>query len=322
MLVRVAMVVGSMLRSSNRLSERSWLGELCVRLARSLLVEAEKHPLDWLRGQLDNLNVFHPAMSKLVLEVRNVSGVACVFASPKGADSKTIVVYLHGGAYICGSVTNYRAMITKLAVDTGCLVVAPDYRLAPEYRFPAPQDDCLDVSKAIIEDYPDHKIVLIGDSAGGALAINTALELASEVSFEKHEFCRVKPVDALVLLSPWVEPTAVGGSMDDNEGNDFLTPSFIAQGYTALMQGEDAFNSRVNFVDVDLSALPKTLVQAGEGEMFVSQIQDFCQRATTAGADLTLQNYPGQFHVFQLFSVLLSDAKHAMQEIADFVKSV
>ena len=87
------------------------------------------------------------------------------------------------------------------------------------------------------------------------------------------------------------------------------------------MQGADYQNERVNFVNSDLAALPKTLVQYAGSEIFADQIEAFCERANMLGVDLESQNYSSQFHVFQLFSAILSDAKLAMQRIASFINS-
>lgn len=314
MLGRIFKALFSMLKSSKRMEGRSWATELFARAMKSLFLEANDHDVHWLRAQLDKAGAYHPAVSKASMNTREIAGVSCLMASPKaGAESNTLILYFHGGGYVCGSPKGYKATIAQLAVDSNCLVVAPDYRLAPEHPFPVPQDDCLALTKAAIRAYPEHKIILAGDSAGGALAISTALELAKEEQ---------RGADALVLISPWVDPTAVGGSMKTNEDNDFLVAPFLGMSYAALMQDEDYSNPRTNFLDVDLSPMPKTLVQCGGGELFFDQIQTFCERAIQADVDLTQQNYDAQFHVFQMLSGVLGDAKHAMAEIADFIKRV
>jgi acetyl esterase/lipase len=234
--------------------------------------------------------------------------------SSKGVDDCSVVtLYFHGGGYVLGSPAGYKSILAPLALETSGLVIAPDYRLAPENTFPAPQDDCLTLAKAVIKTYPDKKIVIAGDSAGGALAIATMLELAAQGHCDA--------VDKLVLLSPWVDPEASGGSIISNEENDFLVPAFLGESIGALMQGQDVSNEKVNFTQVDLSALPETLVQYGGGEIFLDQIVEFNQRAIEQGVALTEKCYSTQFHVFQLFSATLKDAKQAMAEIGQFVKS-
>jgi acetyl esterase/lipase len=269
---------------------------------------------EWFRTQIDKGIGPHPAFAKVSANTRDIAGISCMMLSPnEETNSEFVCIYLHGGGYVLGSPEGHKNILASLALETGGLVIAPDYRLAPENPFPAPQDDCLTIAKAVIKAYPDKKIVIAGDSAGGALAITTVLSLASLGSAES--------VSSLVLLSPWVDPSANTGSMITNERNDFLVPAFIRESILALMQDGDITNPAVDFTSVDLSSLPRTLVQYGGGEIFHDQIVSFNDRLKSQGVDLSEKCYPTQFHVFQLFSATLKDAKKAMAEIGEFVKA-
>jgi acetyl esterase/lipase len=304
----------SMIKSPSRMSGRTWGTELLVRSTRELFIVGHERGNEWFRKQIDKGIGPHPAFAQVSANTRTIAGVSCMMLSPKDyQDSETVVLYLHGGGYVLGSAKGHKSVLASLAVETGGLIIAPDYRLAPEHPFPAPQDDCLTVAKAIVKTYPDKKIVIAGDSAGGALAITTTLSLLSVE--------RESPLARLVLLSPWVDPSANTGSINSNEQNDFLVPAFLGQSIGALMQNGDISNPAVDFTEVDLSSLPKTLVQYGGGEIFYDQIVEFNQRLKAQGVDLSEKCYPTQFHVFQMFSATLKDAKQAMAEIGDFIKS-
>lgn len=314
MLLRLLKAIPSMFVSAHRPAGRSWFYELLVRSARSLLDNADVNDLFRLRKNVDNAP-YHPANSKVSISMRELAGVPCMLLSPKtGASSEHVIVYFHGGGYIVGSPTSHKSILAQLALSTNGLVIAPDYRLAPEHPFPAPQDDCLTVANLVLKTYQDKKITLAGDSAGGALAIATVRSLASDESVTKQ-------IDKMVLLSPWVEPTAVGGSIKSNEKYDYLVGSFLSESFSALVSEEDYFDDQVNFANADLSELPKTLVHSGGSEMFVDQISSFCERAKQAGSDLQLKEYPGQCHVFQLFSAISKDGKEAMADIASFIQA-
>ena len=264
-----------------------------------------------MRAMADKGAGYHPALSKVSSNNRKIAGVPCMLVSPKsGASSDKVIVYFHGGGYVAGSPQGHKTILAQLALDTKGLVVAVDYRLAPEHPFPAPQDDCLAVALLVLKTYDDKKVTLAGDSAGGALAITTALELSK---------IEVVQPEKLVLISPWVDPTASTGTIITNEKNDFLVSEFLNPSFEHLMQGQDPHNERVTFLNTSLNALPKTLVQCGKGEMFYDQIVDFCDRAKAQGVDLELQAYRSQFHVFQLFSAILKDAEDALASISKFV---
>jgi len=302
----------SMVGSSARMPGRSWLTELVVRTARGIFTKGQEKDLPWLRTAMDKSAGYHPAVSKVSIHSRTLAGVPCMMVSPKsGASSDKVVVYFHGGGYVAGSPNSHKTILAQLALDTQGLIIAADYRLAPEHPFPAPQEDCLAVASLVLKTYDDKEVSLSGDSAGGALAINTALRLVESGG---------KQADKLVLISPWVDPTANHGSIITNEKNDFLIAEFLAPSFEQLMQNQDDKNNdQVVFLKTSLSGLPKTLVQCGKGEIFYDQIVEFCERAKAQGVDLELQSYRAQFHVFQLFSAILKDAEDALAKISAFI---
>ncbi len=313
MIIRLFKSTFSMIGSSARMPGRSWLAELVVRATRDVIVKGQNLGLPWLRSTMDKSAGYHPALAKVSMHRRTLAGVPCTMVSAKqGASSDNLVVYYHGGGYVAGSPASHKTILAQLALDTKGLVVAVDYRLAPEHPFPAPQDDCLAVALLVLKTYDDKQIILAGDSAGGALAITTALTLANSSEAERQ-------VDKLVLISPWVDPTASNGSIITNEKNDFLVSDFLRPSFENLMQEQDHNNNQVVFLNTPLKGLPKTLVQCGKGEMFYDQIVEFCDRAKEQGVDLELQSYRAQFHVFQLFSAILKDAEDALAKIALFI---
>ena len=301
----------SLLTSPSRMLGRSWLAELCMRATRELFVKGQKRSLLEFRASLDNSVGYHPALAKVSIQQRHLEGVPCSMVIPiSGMKSKKVIVYFHGGGYTVGSAKSHRTILAQLAVDTQCLVICPDYRLAPEHRFPAAQIDCLTVARLVLNTHSDKEVILAGDSAGGALAISTALQLAN---------IDIKQPDKLVLLSPWVNPLAATGSMISNDKNDFLSSDFLESSMSVLMQGQSLTHSCINFLNTPLSSMPKTLVQCGTGEIFHDQISEFCERAKLEGVELEFQVYGTQFHVFQLFSAVLKDAKIALKRVSGFI---
>jgi len=300
-----------MIGSSARMPGRDWLSELCARAAKEVFEKGQDRGLAWLRTALDKSGGYHPVLSKVSFHQRDIAGVPCTMVSPKaGATSDKVVVYFHGGGY---SPKSHKTILAQLASDTQGLVLAPDYRLAPEHPFPAPQEDCLAVAALALKTYDDKKVTLAGDSAGGALAITTAIELSKNGALKNQP-------NGLVLISPWVDPSATGGSINSNDHNDFLSGEFLQPSFEQLMQGADNFDPRVNFLNTPLASLPSTLVQYGTGEIFADQINEFCQRAESEGVDIEVQSYRAQFHVFQLFSAIIKDAEQALGNISAFIK--
>ncbi len=303
------------LTGPKRLPNRSFAEQMMFNALKDLIASGQGKGIAHLREQMEGLSAQSPGMSRVNFSDTKLAGIACMQAEPKtGADQRRVVLYLHGGGYITGSPSGYKALIADIAANANCLVIAPDYRLAPEAPFPAAQDDCLAVAEACKTEYSDLRFTVAGDSAGGALAIATTQGL-----FE-NTIADVPPVDSLVLISPWVDPMAEGGSILANAKHDFLMGAFLQNSFEALMQGHDKSDPRVNFSHADLSNLPRTLVQYGTGELFKDQIEAFSARAKSQGVKLEVQAYSDQCHDFQFFTAVSATARGAVRNIGEFIR--
>ncbi len=305
-----------MLFSPRRVAGRDWASELVFRTTKAMFKDNEKLGLQQARQRIDSASVKHPAQRKVESIDRELHNITCTMVSPKAAAYETnpkslLIVYLHGGGYVLGSPRSHAALLAQLAVNSNCTVIAPDYRLAPEHPFPVPQQDCLEIVKTVLKTYSEHRIVLAGDSAGGGLAISVALAL--------KELNQLDQIDSLVLLSPWIDPSAKDGSMLSNQDSDYIDITFLNECVEALMQGGPADDPGICYANADLAGLPRMLVQYGSAEVFCDQIEAFCQHAKQSGIDVTQENYSGQFHVFHIGSAVMRDAKRAMKKIALFI---
>ena len=103
----------------------------------------------------------------------NFSGIpGAIFTPKKNVNTKSIIVYLHGGGYCFGSsLTTHKVGLTKLAKQTRLICYSVDYRLAPEHQYPAALDDALIAWKHIVSQNHNCNIILAGDSAGGGLSL-------------------------------------------------------------------------------------------------------------------------------------------------------
>ena len=315
MLSNLLAALFSMLKSSHRVTGRTWTEELLTRANRSLLSDALKQLSMGNEYSGEDALPFHPSIRKIVQTNTSISGVSCTVVEPKSTKKITkTVLYLHGGGYTIGSAKMYLGLIAELAVNTLARVIAPDYRLAPKHVYPAAYDDCFAVAEEVLDIYAELPISVVGDSAGGALAIAVALNLSTS-SKPKSE-----PQDlSLVLISPWVEPTAESGSMKDNLAYDIFDDAFLYPSYARYIADGDPYNHHSNFINVDLSNLPTTYVQYGAAELFYDQIKDFSSRARAQGVDLSEEAFSAQPHVFQVMSPFTATARQAMRKIAEFI---
>ena len=231
--------------------------------------------------------------------------------SPPGAPARSLL-YLHGGAYVSGAARTHRALTTQLAVRCGAQVLAPDYRLAPEHPFPAALEDAVAAWRALRAEAPGRPLVLAGDSAGGGLALATALRL--------RELGEPLPL-CLVLFSPWVDLGLAGLPEAAPPGEALLSRAWLRASAAAYLAGQSPQQPLASPVLADLRGLPPLLVQVGSDELLLADAQRLAARAEAAGVRVRLEVYPGLWHVFQLHAGLLRASEAALQAAADFVRT-
>lgn len=104
-----------------------------------------------------------------------------------------VIIYFHGGGWISGSIESYTNILYKISQEINKIIVAVDYRLAPEYKFPCGFDDCYDVTKLIAEQIGSKRIILMGDSAGGNLVAAVSQKLKDNFEFRIRKQILIYP---------------------------------------------------------------------------------------------------------------------------------
>lgn len=225
------------------------------------------------------------------------------------ADSRATILYLHGGAYCVGAPLTHRALTSRLARATGLSVFAADYRLAPEHRFPSALDDAVAACRSLLQAGP---VVIAGDSAGGGLALATALYL------RRHD---IGSAAALVLFSPWADLTLSAIMDKPVEKEVMLSSAWLADCARHYLAGESASTPLASPIFADLRGLPPTLIQAGGDELLRSDAMRVNEALVSAGVTTQCEIVPGLWHTFQLHAGLLPAAKAAIQRAAGFISS-
>ena len=228
--------------------------------------------------------------------------------TPASTGAAATLFYLHGGAFLIGSPRLFRYVSHQFA-RAGFDVFAPAYRLAPEHVFPAALDDVLRAYRVFVDAQPG-PFVLVGDSAGGGLAVSLMLRIRDE---------GLRPPVAAALSSPWVDLAATGASMRENEARDPLfTRKDILLGARAALGRQSARNPYASPVYADLSGLPPMLVHVGADEALRDDSTRLVARARHAGVDARLEMWPGVPHAWQLMS-FLPEAQESRAKAIEFL---
>ncbi|MGI9432577.1 MAG: alpha/beta hydrolase [Myxococcota bacterium] len=291
----------------------SWKVEIARTLMYETLMRSKERGIPWLRAAQEAL----PARSDFLAEVAftevDAGGVAASWCVPRASRPERTVVYIHGGGYVVGSVASYQPSLARLAVSANARVLAVDYRLAPEHPFPAAQDDCLAAVRfALADGAAPERLALAGDSAGGALALATLCAL--------RDAGLPRPA-AGVLISPWVDPFASGGSIEANAPCDVLDRELAVIWAENATSAGDRQDPRFALLGAELRGLPPLLIQVAKAEILLDQGLDLAHRAREAGVEVELEEWDDMFHVFQIVADLLDEGAAAWDAISRFLRT-
>ncbi|MBM3431217.1 MAG: alpha/beta hydrolase [Bacteroidetes bacterium] len=223
-----------------------------------------------------------------------------------------VVLHHHGGGYIQGTAETHRAYGAELAWATRGTVYMSDYRLAPEHPFPAAFDDAVAAYRGLLDlgIAPD-KLALAGDSAGGGLALASAMEARAR---------RWPQPAALALLSPWIDLACTSESWQTLAAVDPGTRDILIKMTTLYAGTTSPVDWRMSPLHGDLSGLPPMLILAGTDEGFVGEAVALYGKAKAAGRDASLDIWPDMIHVWPTWPDHLVAAKQAIGRIADFLR--
>lgn len=287
------------------------------RLLRSLIRASIKPlfspfmPIRWQRRGLQLGRWITRTPRSVFVTADNLAGIACERLVASRSDTAAAILYLHGGGYCVGSPESHRPITAQLAKASGLAVYAPDYRLAPEHPYPAALNDAVSAYRALLE-RGCSRIVLAGDSAGGGLALATAVALR-DAGLEL-------PV-ALLLLSPWTDLACSGETMQTLAGQDPMLSQAALQRWAAAYAGRMAVDYPLcSPLHAELSGLPATLIQVGSDEVLLDDSRRLERRLGAAGVASELQVYAGVWHDFQLHVGVLPQADEAIVRAAEFIR--
>ena len=228
--------------------------------------------------------------------------------------SRRTVIHFHGGGYCLGSASEARSWAAHLSARTGCRVVLPEYRLAPENPYPAALEDARAVMTALSSEAGPGSVVVSGDSAGGGLALALVLWMRDE-GLELPAGC--------ILLSPWLDLGRDRRAVPDLVRRDvLLSPDWIdacARAYADPSRWADHLVSPLCAVH---SGLPPLLIQAGTEELLAPDAELLAASASAAGVDVTYTRWPRMWHDFALETGMLAAADSALAQASWFVGQV
>ncbi|HEU4502432.1 MAG TPA: alpha/beta hydrolase [Nitrospira sp.] len=266
------------------------------------------------RKRLDDLGARYKIASDVRIESVEANGVSAEWSSTPHAEPTCVILFLHGGGYVSGSLTSHRPLTTEIGRVCRARTLALQYRLAPEHPFPAAIEDAVAGYRFLLSCgiEPRH-IAVAGDSAGGALTL--ALMVSARDAGLPQPACGW-------CISPWTDLECLGASMTSKAAVDpLIQKSYLKELAKAYLNGADPRSALAAPLYANLKGLAPLLIQVGSAETLLDDAVRLASVAGAADLAVTLEIWPDMIHAWPLFHQQLTAGRHAIARAGAFIRS-
>jgi monoterpene epsilon-lactone hydrolase len=263
-----------------------------------------------MRGAMEK--VAERVAKDVTCEPVTAGGVPAEWIVAPGAAQDRVILYLHGGGYVMGSINTHRAMVARISRAAQAKALALDYRLAPEHPFPAAVDDATAAYRWLLaQGYKPNKIVIAGDSAGGGLTLATLLALRD---------AQTPLPAAAVPISAWSDMEGTGDSMKTRASKDPMVANGSLLDMAKVYVGNaDRKNPLASPLHGDYRGLPPMLMHVGDAEVLLDDSTRVAEKAKAAGVKVDLEVWPEMVHVWHVYAKILPEGQQAIDRIGRYV---
>lgn len=276
---------------------------------------------DLVRGNLDKLAVFigkGPELAYVKDEVFNTytHSIPVRVYSPAPDEALPVVMHYHGGGHMCGSIELYDAISRKISKAGHCIVIAVEYRLAPEHPYPAGINDC----QYVLENYEkvlkninfNQQLMIAGDSAGGAICTT----LTSN-NLHHHTI----KIDKQILIYPSVDYTMTSASIEEN-GTGFLLEKSKVNWYFDNYFGQNKSKKELSplYMPMDKN-MPETLIFTAGCDPLRDEGAMYGEALIQLGVEVEQYSFEGMIHAYMLLdSMVAQECDRTYQLIGEFIR--
>ncbi len=247
------------------------------------------------------------------IEPIDIGGINAEWLRASCVDEKSVkvILYFHSGGFCLKYGNNHRDFALRISKISNAKILAVDYRLAPEYKYPAANDDCFNSYTWLLEH--GHKpgdIIIGGDSSGAGLALMTLLSIRDAgIPLPKASF--------FISLMGGDLRDFDGDSYNSRKNSDPLNTKKIIQRYGEFYSGSAVIEPPIK---QNLKGLPNMFIQVGDDEVLLSDSMLLAQKAEEDGVEVVFEVWEGMWHVFQGFAMVMPEAKQAIANLGSFIK--
>jgi len=276
--------------------------------------QVANQPIEVTRKRLAKLMEKNKCPGNISFEKVDCDGIIAEWNIPKNINNDGVILYIHGGAYVSCSINTHRPLVARIAKASKLKALSIEYRYAPENPFPAGLDDAIKAYHWLLKQGVDpKKIVIMGDSAGGGLALATLLRLRDEKA--------PMPV-AGVCMSPWIDLECLQDSNVRLADKDPMLWAEAGKKFAKLYAGKESLrHPYVSPYYADLKGLPPLFIQVSDSEIVYDENVNFEKKAKAAGVEITLEIWKKMVHVWQGFAPILPEGTEAIRKIGNFIQN-
>ncbi|MDP4264944.1 MAG: alpha/beta hydrolase [Bacteroidota bacterium] len=264
------------------------------------------------RSNFEKLGTLYKKADNVIIEKEIIKKINCYWLYKNEIKpGNKIIIYLHGGCFVLGSINSHQALVSHLADELDIPVLFIEYGLAPENPFPSAINDILEVYQYILQKKQTQDIVFMGDSAGAGLAMSV-ISILDKKNINKPAH--------LVMLSPWIDLNASNNSITSNAAIDPILTKEQLQLYTSLYLGSSKV-SAANPIEIMAGNFPPTLILVGSREILVDDSKMAYSKISEKQPLTKLKVYDNQTHVWLLDDIQTEASKNAIKEIRNFISN-
>ncbi|MBO5136951.1 MAG: alpha/beta hydrolase [Spirochaetaceae bacterium] len=291
-----------------------------VKKLRTLVIFSKQEP-DPFRKKLEQTfaSVYLPARVECK-QVRH-GGVPCDVLTPEVVASKRTIIYIHGGSFVGGSRSAWRSFCASLAAESSSKVILPEYRLAPQYAYPAALEDIQAVFRDLYIQMQaagtsEPELIIAADGAGGSIA----LALIQTLKESYRQFVR-----NVILFSPWLDISNNSSCATSKKTRDGIICSECikrsADLYTYESNLTNPLVSPLLMSQEKLAEFPPVYIQCGGNELLLEDIKKFYQRLIDCNCNAVLDVWPSMMFMFQMAHEYLPQAHFAVQRVGKYIQN-
>ncbi|KQT27635.1 hypothetical protein ASG22_20300 [Chryseobacterium sp. Leaf405] len=274
------------------------------------VADSKMQKINGFRAFYETLGKVYPPAGNVSVDETTIAGVKSYWFNKDLLAKKEIVVYLHGGVYTYGNINAYRAMLTHLAKSLNTPILYIEYSLSPEHVFPTANKEIFNVYQELNKKYSGYKISIIGDSAGGGLAISLVND-AQKVNL---------PVpSALALISPWVDLNCDNNSYTTKKAVDpILNKDFL---YSHALMYASGKLKEANPAEIKFKKFPPVFLLVGTDEVLNDDSKNFYSYIIPIQKKAKLKEFEGQKHVWLFSHIDSKESVEAIKDIKEFISA-